>query len=58
MVFSWGSVSAMFRKTLATFGLPSLMKLFESGQHGAMPGSLGHAREGIWAGLSELLGGV
>jgi hypothetical protein len=56
MVFVWGSVSAKFGKTLATFGLPSPVEAFRVG-----PG-LSHAssawpcsRRAFGLGLAELL---
>jgi hypothetical protein len=57
MVFLWGSLSAMFGKTLATFGLPPPVEAFRVGPDGAMPGQLGHAREGIRAGAGRAAGG-
>jgi hypothetical protein len=46
----------MFGETLATFGLPSPVEAFRIGPDGAMPGQLGHAREGIRAGAGRAAG--
>jgi hypothetical protein len=55
MVFPWGSVSATFGKALATFGLPSPLKPFESGQTEPCLGSLATFAKAFGLGLAELL---